>query len=104
MITVADLCPYWSWPPTGGGPLRVYNLNKRVAAQVQVLQFSVRPPSAINNMAGLAGSAHEAINWPRIIGSTNTSTRRFSVQGICFTNPACTPIFSCLPCCACCRR
>lgn len=43
MITVADLCPYWSWPPTGGGPLRVYNLNKRVAAQVQVLQFSVRP-------------------------------------------------------------
>ena len=43
VITIADLCPYWSWPTTGGGPLRVYNINKTVAEQVQVLQFSARP-------------------------------------------------------------
>jgi glycosyltransferase involved in cell wall biosynthesis len=43
MLTVADLCPYWSWPPTAGGQLRVYNLNRVVARHVRVLQFSARP-------------------------------------------------------------
>jgi glycosyltransferase involved in cell wall biosynthesis len=43
MLTVADLSPYWCWPPTGGGPLRVFNMNREVARQVRVLQFSARP-------------------------------------------------------------
>lgn len=43
MVTVADFCPYWTWPPTGGGPLRVYNLNRVVGHEAQVLQFSTRP-------------------------------------------------------------
>jgi glycosyltransferase involved in cell wall biosynthesis len=42
-IVVADLCPYWTWPPTGGGPLRVHHLNRVVANRAQVLQFSARP-------------------------------------------------------------
>ena len=43
MLVIADLSPYWAWPPTGGGPLRVYNLNRAVAERVRVLQFSARP-------------------------------------------------------------
>jgi glycosyltransferase involved in cell wall biosynthesis len=53
MVTVANLCPYWTWPPAGGGPLRVYNLNRVVAHQVQVLQFSTRPTFGHRKNGGL---------------------------------------------------
>jgi glycosyltransferase involved in cell wall biosynthesis len=43
MLTIADLCPYWSWPPTGGGPLRVHFLNKSLSKNFKILQFSARP-------------------------------------------------------------
>ena len=43
MLTVVDLSPYWAWPPSTGGSQRVYNMNRRVAEQVQLLQFSARP-------------------------------------------------------------
>ena len=43
MLTVLDLCPYWSYPPAGGGPLRVFNLNKEAAKFARILQFSCRP-------------------------------------------------------------
>jgi len=40
---ILDLCPYWVTPVTGGGPLRVFNLNKNVACSIPVRQFSLRP-------------------------------------------------------------
>jgi glycosyltransferase involved in cell wall biosynthesis len=43
MLTIANLCPYWSWPPGAGGPARVYNLNMEVSRAFNVLQFSARP-------------------------------------------------------------
>jgi glycosyltransferase involved in cell wall biosynthesis len=43
VLTIANLCPYWSWPPGAGGPARVYNLNMEVSREVNVLQFSARP-------------------------------------------------------------
>jgi glycosyltransferase involved in cell wall biosynthesis len=58
MITIANLCPYWSQPPTVGGQLRVYNLNRVVAKQIQVLQFSTRPTLG-----------HQQSGWRNWIGS-----------------------------------
>lgn len=43
METIVDLCPYWTYPPTGGGPLRVHNMNRVVAKCQRVVQFSARP-------------------------------------------------------------
>jgi glycosyltransferase involved in cell wall biosynthesis len=42
-LMILDLCPYWVTPVTGGGPLRVFNLNKNVACSLPVRQFSLRP-------------------------------------------------------------
>ena len=42
-LNILDLCPYWCWPTTGGGPVRVYNLNNAVSEFVNIFQFSVRP-------------------------------------------------------------
>lgn len=68
MITVADLCPYWTWLPAGGGPLRVYNLNRVVARAVRVLQFSVRPTLG-----------HRRGTWPDLIRSHHREiTDRYS--------------------------
>ncbi len=43
MFKIADLCPYWTNPPTGGGPVRVHNINQIVGRSFQVTQFSARP-------------------------------------------------------------
>ncbi|MBC7333496.1 MAG: glycosyltransferase family 4 protein [Actinobacteria bacterium] len=40
---ILNLCPYWVYPPTGGGPLRVYNLNKYISDKIPINQFSFRP-------------------------------------------------------------
>jgi glycosyltransferase involved in cell wall biosynthesis len=58
MLTIADLCPYWTWPTTGGGPVRVYNLNRVVAHQAQLLQFSARPTFG-----------HQQSGWQKWVGS-----------------------------------
>lgn len=42
-LMILNLCPYWVTPVTGGGPLRVFNLNKNVACSLPVRQFSLRP-------------------------------------------------------------
>ena len=42
-LTIADLCPYWTAPPTGGGPIRVNRMNGVVARRLNVQQFSARP-------------------------------------------------------------
>ncbi len=68
MFVVADLCPYWTCPPTGGGPLRVHNLNRMAADQGLVLQFSVRPTFG-----------HRQGGWSNWIGSRSCSiTDRYS--------------------------
>lgn len=51
MIHLGDFCPYWSYPPTGGGPIRVYNFNKAISKNIKVEQHSFRPN--INNKLSL---------------------------------------------------
>ena len=58
MLMIADLCPYWTWPTTGGGPLRVYNLNRVVSNQAQLVQFSARPTFG-----------HQQGQWKKWVGS-----------------------------------
>lgn len=40
---IVDLCPYWTNPPSGGGPLRIFNLNKYISETIPIKQFSFRP-------------------------------------------------------------
>jgi len=47
---IVDLCPYWVTPITGGGPLRVYNLNKFISEEFSVSQFSFRPTSIMRKL------------------------------------------------------
>lgn len=42
-LMILNLCPYWVTPVTGGGPLRVFNLNKNIACSIPIRQFSLRP-------------------------------------------------------------
>jgi len=46
---ILDLCPYWVTPVTGGGPLRVFNLNRNIACSIPVRQFSLRPTYIMRN-------------------------------------------------------
>ncbi len=43
MIKIGDFCPYWTYPATGGGPIRIYNLNKVISNEIEVTQHSFRP-------------------------------------------------------------
>lgn len=47
MIHIGNFCPYWSYPTTGGGPIRVYNFNYAISKYAKVTQHSFRP--TINN-------------------------------------------------------
>ncbi|MBO8183260.1 MAG: glycosyltransferase family 4 protein [Archaeoglobus sp.] len=47
---IVNLCPYWVYPPTGGGPLRVYNLNRYISEKIPVRQFSFRPTFIMRKM------------------------------------------------------
>ncbi|MFX0135427.1 MAG: glycosyltransferase family 4 protein [Candidatus Hodarchaeota archaeon] len=41
-MKILNLCPYWTYPPKGGGPLRVFNLNSVISKKYKVFQFSTR--------------------------------------------------------------
>lgn len=41
--TIGVLSPYWTSPPTGGGPVRIHNLNRELSVTFEVHQFSARP-------------------------------------------------------------
>lgn len=47
---ILDLCPYWVYPITGGGPSRVYNLNKSISNKIPLCQYSFRPTIVMKNM------------------------------------------------------
>lgn len=57
LLTIANFCPYWSSPPTGGGPLRVHFLNKTISNYFRVLQFSARPTFG-----------HQRLGWSNWVG------------------------------------
>lgn len=40
---ITDWYLFWTYPPTGGGPLRVYNINKNLSKIWPILQISLRP-------------------------------------------------------------
>jgi len=51
---IVNFCPYWVYPPTGGGPIRVYNLNKNISEKaLPILQLSLRPTYIMKNKYGL---------------------------------------------------
>jgi len=41
-MKIIDLSPYWVCPPNGGGPIRIYNLNKEISKEFEVVQVSFR--------------------------------------------------------------
>lgn len=47
---IVDLCPYWTNPPSGGGPLRIFNLNKYISETIPIKQFSFRPTYIMKNL------------------------------------------------------
>lgn len=42
-LIIGNLCPYWCTPPTGGGPIRVHNLNRELSDRYTIFQISIRP-------------------------------------------------------------
>jgi len=51
---ILNLSPYWTYPPTGGGPIRIYNLNKNISNRGYfVAQISFRPPYVMKNKYGI---------------------------------------------------
>lgn len=41
-MKILQLSPYWVCPPNGGGPIRIYNLNKEISKEYEILQVSFR--------------------------------------------------------------
>lgn len=51
---ILNLSPYWTYPPTGGGPIRIYNLNKNLSNKGYfIAQISFRPPYIMKNKCGI---------------------------------------------------
>lgn len=45
-INLANYCCYWPYPPIGGGPLRIHNLNKVLSHEINIKQYSFRPTNS----------------------------------------------------------
>lgn len=41
-MKILNLSPYWVCPPNGGGPIRIYNLNKEISNEFEIIQVSSR--------------------------------------------------------------
>lgn len=41
-MKILELSPYWVCPPNGGGPIRIYNLNKEISKEFEIVQVSYR--------------------------------------------------------------
>jgi glycosyltransferase involved in cell wall biosynthesis len=41
-MKILELSPYWVCPPNGGGPIRIYNLNKEISKEFEIVQVSFR--------------------------------------------------------------
>jgi glycosyltransferase involved in cell wall biosynthesis len=45
-INLKSFCAYWPYPPIGGGPSRIYNLNNSISKEVNITQYSFRPTNS----------------------------------------------------------
>lgn len=45
-INLKSFCAYWPYPPIGGGPSRIYNLNNSISKKINVTQYSFRPTNS----------------------------------------------------------
>jgi len=67
MIHIGNFCPYWSYPTTGGGPIRVYNFNYAISKHAKITQHSFRPTVSSKFFF------HDIFNSKNIILSENYS-------------------------------
>lgn len=46
IINLKSFCAYWPYPPIGGGPSRIYNLNNSISKEADITQYSFRPTNS----------------------------------------------------------